>query len=399
MLTKLLEHPERPLVAIIGGSKVSDKLGVLDRFTALADSVLIGGAMCFAFLSALGHAIGTSLCAEEDVAHALRLLEEEKKPGATRASLFLPSDLVIGDRLAADAEHRVLESVEVPAGWMGLDIGPATCARYAAEIARAGTVFWNGPMGAFELEPFAGGTRAIAQAVAAAPGMTVVGGGDSGRRARAVRARGGRRLPLHRRRGGAGAAGGQAAARSAGARRRGGRVSAPEGGAARTPLIAGNWKMYKTQAAAREFVAELLPLARRRASAQAGTPKSRCARPSRTSRPSWRQPQAPCCRCSRRTCTTSARAHTPARSPSRCSRRSESTGVVLGHSERRMLFAETDRALALKVPVAFGAGLQPILCVGETEEQRACRRHRAHAAPPDRRGPRGRRRRRARRAW
>jgi len=153
---------------------------VLDRFTALADSVLIGGAMCFAFLSALGHAIGASLCAEEDVTHARALLEEEKKPGATRASLFLPSDLVIGDRLAVDAEHRVLESVEVPAGWMGLDIGPATCARYAAEIARAGTVFWNGPMGAFELEPFAGGTRAIAEAVAAAPGMTVVGGGDSG---------------------------------------------------------------------------------------------------------------------------------------------------------------------------------------------------------------------------
>jgi phosphoglycerate kinase len=179
-LTNLLEQPARPLVAIIGGSKVSDKLGVLDRFTAIADSVLIGGAMCFAFLSALGHAIGASLCAEEDVAHAHRLLEEEKKPGARRASLFLPSDLVIGDRLAADAEHRVLDSVEVPAGWMGLDIGPATCARYASEIARAGTVFWNGPMGAFELEPFAGGTRAIAQAVAAAPGMTVVGGGDSG---------------------------------------------------------------------------------------------------------------------------------------------------------------------------------------------------------------------------
>jgi phosphoglycerate kinase len=179
-LTDLLEHPERPLVAIIGGSKVADKLGVLDRFTAVADSVLIGGAMCFAFLSALGHAIGASLCTDEDVAHARRLLEEEKKPGATRASLFLPSDLVIGDRLAADAERRVLESVEVPEGWMGLDIGPVTCERYAAEIGRAGTVFWNGPMGAFELEPFAGGTRAIAEAVAAAPGMTVVGGGDSG---------------------------------------------------------------------------------------------------------------------------------------------------------------------------------------------------------------------------
>ncbi len=179
-LTEIIEHPQRPLVAIIGGAKVDDKIGVIDRFTAIADSVLIGGAMCFAFLAALGHKTGTSLCVQEDVAHAERLLEEEKVPGATRASLFLPSDLVIGDRLDADAEHRVIDGVEVPAGWMGLDIGPATAARYAKEIAKAGTVFWNGPMGAFELEPFASGTRTIAEAVAKAPGMTVVGGGDSG---------------------------------------------------------------------------------------------------------------------------------------------------------------------------------------------------------------------------
>jgi phosphoglycerate kinase len=178
-LTHLLEDPKRPLVAIIGGAKVADKIGVLDRFGEIADSLLIGGAMCFSFLAALGHKIGASLCAEEDVVHARRLLEAEKVQGATRASLLLPSDLVIGDRFAADAEHRVLESVEVPAGWMGLDIGPATAERYAHVIANAGTVFWNGPMGAFELRPFADGTLAIARAVADAPGMTVVGGGDS----------------------------------------------------------------------------------------------------------------------------------------------------------------------------------------------------------------------------
>ena len=124
-LTEIIDHPQRPLVAIIGGAKVDDKIGVIDRFTAIADSVLIGGAMCFAFLAALGHKTGTSLCVQEDVAHAERLLEEEKMPGATRASLFLPSDLVIGDQLDADAEHRVIDGVEVPAGWMGLDIGPA----------------------------------------------------------------------------------------------------------------------------------------------------------------------------------------------------------------------------------------------------------------------------------
>jgi phosphoglycerate kinase len=179
-LSNLLEHPERPLVAIIGGAKVADKIGVLDRFSAIADSVLIGGAMCFSFLAAQGHAIGASLCSDEDVAHARRLLDSEQGGGAGHARLELPSDLVIGDRLAADAEHRVLDGVEVPDGWMGLDIGPATCERYAAQIAAAGTVFWNGPMGAFEYEAFEGGTLAIARAVADAPGMTVVGGGDSG---------------------------------------------------------------------------------------------------------------------------------------------------------------------------------------------------------------------------
>jgi phosphoglycerate kinase len=176
-LTGILESPARPLVAVIGGAKVADKIKVIDRFLDLADVVIIGGAMCFPFLCAQGHAVGESLCDEEDTEHARRALAKATDPG--RASVTLPTDLVIGTRLAADAEHRVLHGVEVPEGWMGLDIGPASAERYAAEIARAGSVFWNGPMGAFELEPFAAGTRRVAEAVAAAPGVTVVGGGDS----------------------------------------------------------------------------------------------------------------------------------------------------------------------------------------------------------------------------
>jgi phosphoglycerate kinase len=181
-LTKILEQPERPLVAIVGGSKVADKIAVIDRFLEVADVVMIGGAMCFPFLCAQGHAVGNSLCDEEDTEHARRALSrasDTHSPQPGRARLLVPNDLVIGERLAADAEHRVLDGVEVPEGWMGLDIGPATAARYAAVIAGAGTVFWNGPMGAFEVEPFAAGTRAVAQAVADAPGLTVVGGGDS----------------------------------------------------------------------------------------------------------------------------------------------------------------------------------------------------------------------------
>jgi phosphoglycerate kinase len=181
-LTRILENPERPLVAVIGGAKVADKIGVIDRFLQLADVVMIGGAMCFPFLCAQGHTVGESLCGEEDTEHARKLLAQASdthSPQPGRARLLVPNDLVIGDRLASEAEHRILTGVEVPTGWMGLDIGPATIERYGAEIARAGTIFWNGPMGAFEYEPFAQGTRAIAQAVARAPGVTVVGGGDS----------------------------------------------------------------------------------------------------------------------------------------------------------------------------------------------------------------------------
>ncbi|HMD58128.1 MAG TPA: phosphoglycerate kinase [Solirubrobacteraceae bacterium] len=176
-LRKILENPEHPLVAIVGGAKVADKIAVIDRFLEIADVLIIGGAMCFPFLCAEGHATGSSLCDDDDTEHARRALASARESG--RAKIALPVDLVIGERLAADSPHRVLDGVDVPKGWMGLDIGPETAKRYAAEIARAGTVFWNGPMGAFELEPFSGGTRAVAEAVAAAPGMTVVGGGDS----------------------------------------------------------------------------------------------------------------------------------------------------------------------------------------------------------------------------
>ena len=175
-LLKVLEDPAQPLVAVLGGAKVSDKIAVIDRFRQVADAILIGGAMCFPFLSAQGHTVGASLCSPDDVELARRTLATASQ---CRARLELPVDLVVADRLAAEATPQTLDGVDVPEGLMGLDIGPRTAEAYAKEIARAGTVFWNGPMGAFELEPFAAGTRAIAEAVAQAPGTTVVGGGDS----------------------------------------------------------------------------------------------------------------------------------------------------------------------------------------------------------------------------
>jgi phosphoglycerate kinase len=170
-LRGILDDPKRPLVAVVGGAKVTDKIGVLETFLERADAVLIGGAMCFPFFKAQGHEIGDSLCEEAGVEPASKLLDAEK--------LELPDDLVAGREFKADTERRELDGVDVPAGWMGLDVGEVTAERYAKVIADAGTVFWNGPMGAFELEPFAGGTRRVAEAMAEAPGTTVVGGGDS----------------------------------------------------------------------------------------------------------------------------------------------------------------------------------------------------------------------------
>jgi phosphoglycerate kinase len=170
-LTGILEDPKRPLVAVVGGAKVTDKIGVLEAFLDRADAVLIGGAMCFPFFKAAGHDVGDSLCEAEGIEPARQVAGDEK--------LALPTDLVAGRAFSADTEVRKLDDVDVPDGWMGLDIGAGTAERYAAEIAGAGTVFWNGPMGAFELKPFAAGTKAVADAMAATGATTVVGGGDS----------------------------------------------------------------------------------------------------------------------------------------------------------------------------------------------------------------------------
>ncbi|HVD85981.1 MAG TPA: phosphoglycerate kinase [Solirubrobacterales bacterium] len=175
-LTSVVESPKRPLVVILGGAKVSDKVGVIDRFLEVADKILIGGAMCFSFFRAQGIETGDSLVETQGVELAGEAL---KRAQGSSCDLELPVDLVLGREFKADTERKESDGVAVPAGWMGLDIGPRTAETYAKAIAEAGTVLWNGPMGAFEMEPFAAGTRTVAEAMAAAPGTTVVGGGDS----------------------------------------------------------------------------------------------------------------------------------------------------------------------------------------------------------------------------
>jgi len=172
--SRLLENPARPYVVVLGGAKVSDKLGVMRRLLPLVDLMLVGGGMCFTLLAAGGYEVGGSLVEESRLAEVRALLE-----GEDGAKLLLPDDLVVADRFAPDAARRIVAATRIPAGWIGLDIGPATIERFASVITRAESVFWNGPMGVFEWDRFRAGTAGIAAAVAACPGYTVVGGGDS----------------------------------------------------------------------------------------------------------------------------------------------------------------------------------------------------------------------------
>lgn len=175
-LSRALEDPRRPFVAILGGKKVSDKIGVIRNLLTRADTLLIGGAMSYTFLRARGLSIGASLCEEDKLALARSLMEDA---GKRRVTLRLPEDVVVADRFAEDAVYRVVPAEAIPDGWMGLDIGPRTASAYAEAISPAGTVMWNGPMGVFEFPAFAAGTRAVAEAMARSQAVTIVGGGDS----------------------------------------------------------------------------------------------------------------------------------------------------------------------------------------------------------------------------
>lgn len=172
----LLAEPARPYVVILGGSKVSDKLGVIGNLIGRVDTLLIGGGMAFTFLAAKGYGVGNSLLEADQIDTVKGFIAQAAEQGV---ELVLPTDVVVADAFAADADTQVVAADAIPDGWMGLDIGPESAKRFAAEVAKAATVVWNGPMGVFEMDKFAGGTRAVAEAMVASSGMTVVGGGDS----------------------------------------------------------------------------------------------------------------------------------------------------------------------------------------------------------------------------
>ncbi|MGH8911646.1 MAG: phosphoglycerate kinase, partial [Acidimicrobiia bacterium] len=171
---QLLEDPQRPYIVVLGGAKVSDKLGVIENLLPTVDSMLVGGGMCFTVLAALGHEIGSSLVEDDHVAGVRSLLD-----GTDGHKIQLPTDVMVASDFAEDAEAEVVPADSIPPDTMGLDIGPETASAFAEVVAEAGSVFWNGPMGVFEWERFRSGTEAVAEALAACTGFTAVGGGDS----------------------------------------------------------------------------------------------------------------------------------------------------------------------------------------------------------------------------
>jgi phosphoglycerate kinase len=176
VLKKLTEEPARPYVVVLGGAKVSDKLAVIDNLLAKADKLLIGGGMVFTFLKAQGHEVGKSLLEDDQLDTVKGYLETAKAKGV---EIVLPTDIVVAPEFKADSPATVVAADAIPADQLGLDIGPDSGKAFAAEISSAKTVFWNGPMGVFEMEAFAGGTKAVAQALTEVDGLSVVGGGDS----------------------------------------------------------------------------------------------------------------------------------------------------------------------------------------------------------------------------
>ena len=176
ILGKALTDPVRPFVAILGGAKVSDKIGVIENLLAKADAIVIGGGMAYTFLKAKGYEVGKSILDSSRIEFAAEAMRKAAEAGV---ELALPGDIVVADAFSPDAQRKVVPADAIPADWEGLDIGPETRQRYAEIIAAAGTVVWNGPMGVFEMPPFAEGTIAVAKAMAESKAVTIVGGGDS----------------------------------------------------------------------------------------------------------------------------------------------------------------------------------------------------------------------------
>ena len=343
---------------VLGGLKVSDKIGVIRHMLTVADTVLIGGAMANAFLAAKGYEVGASKGAGDEVAVARDILAEA---GTARGRLIVPTDVVVATEAAAGAQARVAPADGIAADEMALDIGPQTTAEFVHQLRGAGTIYWNGPMGCFEIAEFSAGTKAVGEAIAAAAAVTVAGGGDT---VSAVRTFGLEGRLTH-----VSTGGGASMEFLEGRALPGVEALMDKNDAAtaagRRPLMAGNWKMYKTPSQTKDFFTAFRPLV-------AGVDD----RDVLICPPDLDLHAALSCvvdtqiKVGAQTMHYAAEgAFTGETAPGMLAELGVPY-VILGHSERRQYYNENDADLAKKVRAALDAGLRPILCCGETLEER-----------------------------
>ncbi|MDR2634816.1 MAG: triose-phosphate isomerase [Clostridiales bacterium] len=343
-----LENPKRPFVAILGGAKVSDKIKVIDNLIEKVDALLIGGGMAYTFKKALGFEVGNSICESDKVDLAAGLLKKAEEKGV---KLLIPSDNVAANDFA-NATEIVTVGDNIPAGFMGMDIGPKTVREYAKVIAKAKTVVWNGPMGVFEQEKFAVGTKAVAEALSKTNAVTIIGGGDS---AAAVVQLGYGDKVTHISTGG------------------GASLEFLEGKALpgieclnekRRAIIAGNWKMNNTVAQTQTLVKELIPLVK-----DADCDVVICA-PYTSLAAAVKLTKNTNIKVGAENVHWAAKGAFTGEISAEMLKELGVEYVIVGHSERRQFFGETDATVNLRAKAALAKGLKPIICVGELLSER-----------------------------
>lgn len=352
IMGKALSEPVRPFVAILGGAKVSDKIGVIENLIDKADAIIIGGGMAYTFFAAQGYSVGSSLCESDKLDLAKELLAKAEAKGI---KFLLPIDNVVADTFSADANAKTVKSTEMPDGWMGLDIGPETIQLFSETVSSAKTVIWNGPMGVFEFPRFAEGTRAVAKAIADSNAISIIGGGDS---AAAVEKLGYADRVTHI------STGGGASLEFIEGKVLPGIDCLLDKVACRT-FAAGNWKMNSgTPAEATKLLEALKPLVKDATSKIAvGVPF--LAIPAALEATAYTNIKVAAQNCH----FNEKGAFTGEISPAWLAKLGV-TYVILGHSERREYFAETDETVNKKVKAALSWGLKPIVCCGESLAQR-----------------------------
>ncbi len=347
-----IANPKRPFVAILGGAKVSDKIGVITNLLEKVDTLIIGGGMAYTFQKALGYEVGTSLLEADKVELAKELMQTAKDKGV---KLLLPTDNVVAKEFDKDAEHKTVASSEIPSDWMGMDIGEKTIAEFKQALQGAGTVIWNGPMGVFEFPAFAIGTREVAKAVAESGAISIIGGGDS---AAAVEQLGFADQVTHISTGG-----------GASLELLEGKVlpglDALQDQDPRRTFAAGNWKMNKgTVAEAEKLITELLPKVKDATSTIVlGVPFTVLGK-------ALELTQYTNVKIAAQNCHFAESGAYTGEISAKWLAEMGVPYVIIGHSERREYFGETDETVNLKVKAALENGVKPIICCGESLEQR-----------------------------